>query len=62
MSQIRTEQFQFAHGKKPKGYGAWAFQARYQDLDIFWFTGMYSDAAKAARKHFGKYMDIKVCS
>jgi len=25
---IRTEQYEFSHGRKPRGYGHWAFEPR----------------------------------
>ena len=51
-----TDWYQFAHGRKPRGFGAWAFQ--YVDGDgkhtgqAFWFTGNFGDAKKAAAAHF----------
>lgn len=27
--QFRTEQFEFSHGRKPRGYGFWAFGWNY---------------------------------
>lgn len=52
--EIVTMDFEFAHGKKPKGYGMWAFATRRNPLisSIFYFTGNYGEAKRAAREHF----------
>jgi len=49
--QINTHAYEVAHGKKPRGYGHWAFFFRGFDQvkDTFWFQGKYGDAVKAAR-------------
>ncbi len=47
---IDNSQYWDSHVKLPRGYGSWAFSF---GLDaptdyLFWFTGMFSDACKAA--------------
>ena len=41
--EINTTQFEFAHGKRPKGYGQWGFYFDRQ-TDPMFFTGKYSEA------------------
>jgi len=43
---VRTEQYEFAHGKKPRGYGAWAFMINGQ---LKSFVGVYGEALKMAK-------------
>lgn len=54
--EFRTEAFQAAHGRAPRGAGTWAFSTnRNADgggRDIFWANGTFSAARGAARKHF----------
>lgn len=49
-----TDQFEFAHGKTPRGYGGWAFsEERNPDVQsdaVIWVTGLYRDAKKQAAK------------
>jgi hypothetical protein len=46
-----TRDFEFAHGKKPKGLGNWAFFFDgNRSVAPFWFYGMYSSAKVAALK------------
>lgn len=54
---INTRSFEFAHGKKPRGVGSWAFGTHpRQDIDkLFWHNGPYSDAVKAAKEHAKKH-------
>lgn len=46
MSKIRfeTEQFEFSHGRKPKGYGLW--MAETEEGEIIEFTGTLTDFRK----------------
>ena len=49
--QVSTTQFQFAHGRAPRGQGRWwFFGVGDQDGWCFSFTGTYSEAKAAARK------------
>jgi len=54
--EFRTEAFQAAHGRAPRGTGAWAFSTnrnpRGDGSDIFWAQGTFTKAKGAARKHF----------
>ena len=40
-----TTQYQFSHGKQPRGYGRWAFEV---GGETFFFTAHYSVAKKQA--------------
>jgi hypothetical protein len=53
---ISTRHFEFAHGKKPRGTGSWAFGTHpNQPVDkLFWHNGPYGEAAKAAKEHAKK--------
>ena len=44
--QVSTTEYQFSHGKRPRGEGSWAFF--FTDAHVFWFTGKYADAKRAA--------------
>lgn len=54
--QIETRQYEFSHGKKPRGFGTWAFffDGKRDADQAFWFSGSYGDAAAAARAEAGK--------
>ena len=45
--EVRTTAYAFAHGKAPRGTGAWAFVIGCRP-DLFWFTGSYGEAKRAA--------------
>lgn len=46
---VRTERYEWAYGKKPRGTGRWAF-GNYKHEKIEFFDGSYSEAkAKAIR-------------
>lgn len=49
---FNTGEFEFSHGHKPRGDGAWAFAYRADaDLsEIFWINGFFSDVKAIARK------------
>ena len=47
---VRTEQFEFAHRRKPRGQGHWMFgmgNVTYQEVG---FTGSYTEAKSKAKK------------
>lgn len=52
--------FASTHGKNPKGYGAWAFEASVHDgqgawsqlAGTKWITANYTQAKREAREHF----------
>lgn len=43
--EVRTSQFEFSHGKAPRGEGNWAFLI---GRETKWFYGNYGDAKKEA--------------
>jgi hypothetical protein len=54
---IDSSYFYFAHGRSPRGTGAWAFAQHWNERDhskIFWAPGClsYKEAKKAAQAHF----------
>jgi hypothetical protein len=44
---VSTTNYEFAHGKKPRGYGYWAFYFG-SDPEPHFYTGSYGEAKKAA--------------
>jgi len=46
---VSTTEYEFAHGKKPRGYGRWAFLLACNKQDIVFYTGKYSDCLKQAK-------------
>lgn len=50
--EFNTREYEFSHGRKPRGRGAWAFAFR-RDPDmseIIWVNGAYAEAKKIARE------------
>lgn len=47
-----TERYEFAYGHAPRGRGFWMFEGEKEDGTMFEFSfsGMYSDAKRAAMK------------
>jgi len=43
---VSTTEYQFSHGKQPRGTGNWAFF--FTDAYVFWFNGPYGAAKRAA--------------
>ena len=67
--EFDTREFEYAHGKMPRGRGGWGFIAHEKSKrddyfdHIFWFNGLYADAKKAARAHFaGVTARVIVCT
>lgn len=56
---INTRQYQFAHGKMPKGTGFWFFEDN--NGEIFTVRDSYSSAVAAAKKALSGQV-ITVCS
>jgi len=49
---VRTSEYQFSHGKLPRGQGSWAFWMGRDTSDInkaLWFNGTYAEAVKQAK-------------
>lgn len=42
---VRTNKYEITSGKKPRGFGMWAFQI---GSETFWVTGNYAEAKKRA--------------
>ncbi len=66
MIEFNTRYFEFAHGKKPRGYGMWMFEFRYGGKveRIDYAACMYSEAKKMARAdaRFRRCNEVVVCS
>jgi hypothetical protein len=73
--EFSTTAYEFAHGRKPRGRGSWAFGLRGADLrggaelgELVWFSGTYSEAKRAARAHFAashphaEFIDVTVAT
>lgn len=55
--ELETREYQFAHGKKPRGTGLWAFKilntypsATFKLDGLFWFNGTLSEAKLDLKK------------
>ena len=56
--RVLINQFVLAHGKKPSGFGSWAFKSNGKELFIL--GAFYSEALREAKKEFGKGSQIVV--
>jgi hypothetical protein len=45
--EVNTREFEFSHGKKPRGSGFWIFF--FDNARTFTFAGKYGDAVRAAK-------------
>ena len=63
-TQVNTRPYEFAHGKKPRGFGSWAFTFDNDETPWWAPTSTYGDAIKAARAEAAKRnaRDVTVCS
>ncbi len=60
MTKFTTRQFERTHGRTPKGFGAWAFQATTSETafdseltgEVQFFTGTFTEARAEARRFF----------
>tara|TARA_R110000824_G_C14889720_1_gene644298 strand:- start:179 stop:391 length:213 start_codon:yes stop_codon:yes gene_type:complete len=60
MTTFTTSPFERSHGRKPKGFGMWAFQPATRQTafdaeltgEVEFFTGTLTEAKAQARKHF----------
>lgn len=59
--EFNTREYEFSHGKQPRGYGQWAFFFD-SDPEPFWATGSYAEAKKMAKAYAVSkgYREIKV--
>jgi len=51
--EVRTNAYEWSYGKKPRGYGTWAFWLGRDTSDItkaHFYTGMYSDAVRQIKE------------
>lgn len=51
--RVETMYYEFSHGKKPRGFGMWAFKI---DGDVHFFLGAYTEVKRqaiAAAKELG---------
>ncbi len=48
--EVKTSGYEFAHGRRPRGTGTWAFQLGDDDRPehTYWHTGSYTDGKRAA--------------
>jgi hypothetical protein len=59
-TEFTTRQFERTHGRKPKGFGAWAFQATTSETafdseltgSVQFFTGTFTEARAEAKQAF----------
>jgi hypothetical protein len=49
--EVNTTEYEFSHGKKPRGYGYWAFQVGRNPEPFFAKGGTYSEAVREAKQH-----------
>jgi hypothetical protein len=49
--EVKTSEYEFSHGKKPRGFGSWAFYmgSEQDTLKAHWFHGTYAEAKKQAQ-------------
>ncbi len=60
MTKFTTRQFERTHGRTPKSFGAWAFQAATHETafeseltgEVQFFTGTFTEARAEARQAF----------
>ena len=45
---VSTGEYEFSHGKKPRGYGHWAFFIGSETVEPVFFTGLYGECKKQA--------------
>ena len=48
--EFTTREYEFTHGRQPRGYGQWAFFFD-GESEPQWYTGRFSDAKKSARAY-----------
>lgn len=66
--EFHSDRFEFAHGRKPKGRGGWAFHPDFNvdacDKSIIWVQGTFAEAKAQARKVAAErgWSDLEVLS
>lgn len=48
--RVSTSRYEFAHGRKPRGFGVWAFEIITGTIEIIPGSMSYSEAKKAAQE------------
>ena len=50
--EVLTGEYQFVHGRKPRGTGQWGFNFDQNDdiRRVFWYNGPFAEAKRAAIK------------
>jgi len=49
--RVSTTEYEFVHGKKPRGTGHWFFYIKEGAVEAsIWMTGTYSEATHGAKK------------
>ena len=51
--ELKTTEYQFSHGRQPRGYGSWAFEIKggsETEAKVEWFKGTYTEAKAQAIK------------
>ena len=56
-TKISTTQYEFSHGRKPRGRGHWAFSV---NGAVLWKEGLLSEAKKAVQAEFPKAGKVEV--
>lgn len=56
---IDTTRFENSYGKKPSGFGCWAFETKDKET-VMQFFGTFTDAKKAAKE--SDFVRLFVCS
>ncbi len=47
--EVSTTNYEFSHGKKPRGFGTWAFESFCNDgIVTVWHRGAFADAKRLA--------------
>ncbi len=62
--RVGIHHYHYRVGYYPRGFGRWAFGLSCSPAPeaVFWFTGSFSEAKKAAQKHFAGQSEIHVLS
>ena len=47
--EFSTREYEFSHGRRPRGYGYWAFEIKEGGEEIKWFQGYLPAARKLAK-------------